>query len=75
MEFLKNPNFDFLGKTRYFVGASLVVVLAGLAYMLSTNTYLGRSPKGYGVEFSGGSGRPGLHRIDPSNGLAIALAQ
>ena len=55
MEFLKNPNFDFLGKTRYFVGASLVVVLAGLAYMLTTNTYLGRDPKGYGVEFSGGT--------------------
>ena len=55
MEFLKNPNFDFLGKTRYFVGASLLVVLAGLAYMLSTNTYLGRNPRGYGVEFSGGT--------------------
>ena len=55
MEFLKNPNFDFLGKTRYFVGASLLVVLAGVAYMLSTNTYLGRNPKGYGVEFSGGT--------------------
>jgi len=55
MEFLKNPDFDFLGKTRYFVGASLFVVLAGLAYMLSTNTYLGRNPKGYGVEFSGGT--------------------
>ena len=26
MEFLKNPNFDFLGKTRYFVGASLLVI-------------------------------------------------
>ena len=55
MEFLKNPNFDFLGKTKYFVGASLLVVLAGLAYMLSTNTYLGRNPRGYGVEFSGGT--------------------
>ena len=55
MEFLKNPNFDFLGKTRYFVGASLLVVLGGLAYMLSTNTYLGRNPQGYGVEFSGGT--------------------
>ena len=55
MEFLKNPDFDFLGKTRYFVGASLLVVLGGLAYMLSTNTYLGRNPKGYGVEFSGGT--------------------
>jgi preprotein translocase subunit SecF len=55
MEFLKNPNFDFLGKTRYFVGASVLVIVAGLAYMLSTNTYLGRNPKGYGVEFSGGT--------------------
>jgi len=55
MEFLKNPNFDFLGKTRYFVGASVLVVLAGVAYMLSNNVYLGRNPKGYGVEFSGGT--------------------
>ena len=55
MEFLKNPNFDFLGKTRYFVGASVLVVLAGLAYMLSTHTYLGANAKGYGVEFSGGT--------------------
>jgi preprotein translocase subunit SecF len=55
MEFLKNPNFDFLGKTRYFVGASVFVILAGLAYMLSNNIYLGRDPKGYGVEFSGGT--------------------
>jgi preprotein translocase subunit SecF len=55
MEFLKNPNFDFLGKTRYFVAASLLVIFGGLAYMLSTNTYLGRNPKGYGVEFSGGT--------------------
>ena len=70
MEFLKNPNFDFLGKTRYFVGASLLVILAGLAYMLSTNTYLGRDAKGYGVEFSSGTqliarfqGAPDVDRI------------
>ena len=55
MEFLKNPNFDFLGKTRYFVAASALVVLAGLAYMLANNVYLGKNPKGYGVEFSGGT--------------------
>src|SRR5688572_18913412 len=55
MEFLKNPNFDFLGKTRYFMGASVLVVLGGLAYMLSNNVYLGNDPKGYGVEFSGGT--------------------
>ena len=29
MEILKNPNFDFLGKTRYFVAASLLLILAG----------------------------------------------
>jgi preprotein translocase subunit SecF len=55
MEFLKNPNFDFLGKTRYFVAASALLILGGLAYMLTTNTYLGRDPRGYGVEFSGGT--------------------
>ena len=55
MEFLKNPNFDFLGKTRYFVAASALVVLGGVAYMLATHTYLGSNPKGYGVEFSGGT--------------------
>jgi preprotein translocase subunit SecF len=55
MEFLKNPSFDFLGKTRYFVGASLLVVLGGLAYMLSNHLYLGKDAKGYGVEFSGGT--------------------
>jgi preprotein translocase subunit SecF len=48
MEILKNPNFDFLGKTRYFVMASLVLILAGL---------LMARPGGvrYGVEFSGGT--------------------
>jgi preprotein translocase subunit SecF len=55
MEILKNPNFDFLGKTRYFVAASVLVVVAGLAFMLSQNVYLGKNPKGYGVEFSGGT--------------------
>lgn len=49
MEFLKNPSFDFLGKTRYFVTASVVLILAGIAWMAR--------PGGlrYGVEFSGGT--------------------
>jgi preprotein translocase subunit SecF len=49
MEILKNPNFDFLGRTRYFVAASLLVILAGVASM--------SRPGGirYGVEFSGGT--------------------
>ena len=55
LEILKNPQFDFLGKARYFIGASILIILAGLAYMLSTHTYMGRNPKGYGVEFSGGT--------------------
>ena len=55
MEILKNPNFDFLGKTRYFVGGSILLIAAGLAYMLSNHIYLGADAKGYGVEFSGGT--------------------
>ena len=55
LEILKNPHFDFLGKSRYFIGASLAVIIGGLAYMLSNHVYLGNSPKGYGVEFSGGT--------------------
>lgn len=48
MEILKNPNFDFLGKTRYFVAGSLILILAGLAF-------IARSGLRYGVEFSGGA--------------------
>jgi preprotein translocase subunit SecF len=55
LEILKNPNFDILGKSRYFIGLSVALILGGLAYMLSTNTYLGKNPQGYGVEFSGGT--------------------
>jgi preprotein translocase subunit SecF len=48
MEILKNPNFDFLGKSRYFILASLLVIAAGVAYMLTRGIH-------YGVEFSGGT--------------------
>jgi len=48
MEILKNPNFDFLGKTRYFVAASLVIILAGIGYIAKYGLH-------YGVEFSGGT--------------------
>jgi preprotein translocase subunit SecF len=48
MEILKNPNFDFLGKTRYFVAASLILILTGVAYIARTGLH-------YGVEFSGGT--------------------
>ena len=55
MEILKNPDFDFLGKTKYFVAASILVIVAGIGYMVSQKIYLGKDAKGYGVEFSGGT--------------------
>jgi preprotein translocase subunit SecF len=55
LEILKNPHFDFLGKSRYFIGASLAIITAGLVFMLTNHVYLGENPKGYGVEFSGGT--------------------
>jgi len=49
MEILKNPSFDFLGKARFFIILSLLVILAGIGLMAR--------PGGlrYGVEFSGGT--------------------
>ncbi len=55
LEILKNPNFDFLGKTKYFVALSALIVLGGLGFMLGTGVYIGSGAKGYGVEFSGGT--------------------
>jgi preprotein translocase subunit SecF len=48
MEILKNPHFDFLGKARYFIAASLILIAAGVAYMATHGVR-------YGVEFSGGT--------------------
>ena len=55
IEILKNPNFDFLGKTKFFVSLSLAVILGGLGFMLANGLYFGANAKGYGVEFSGGT--------------------
>jgi preprotein translocase subunit SecF len=48
MEFLKNPHYDFLGKTKFLIVLSSVLILSGIGYI---------SQKGirYGVEFSGGT--------------------
>jgi preprotein translocase subunit SecF len=48
-EILKNPNFDFFSKTRYFIGVSLLLIAAGVVVMLR--------PGGlrFGVEFEGGT--------------------
>jgi preprotein translocase subunit SecF len=48
MEIVKNTNIDFLGKARWFILASLVVILAGVAYIATRGLR-------YGVEFSGGT--------------------
>jgi len=48
MEILKNPNFDLLSKTRYFVAGSLILILAGVAFIAKNGLR-------YGVEFSGGT--------------------
>jgi preprotein translocase subunit SecF len=48
LEILKNPNFDFLGKTRLCVTLSLALIVAGVAYISRNGIH-------YGVEFSGGT--------------------
>jgi preprotein translocase subunit SecF len=48
MEIIKNPNFDFLGKAKYFVALSIVLILAGFAWIATGHLR-------YGVEFSGGT--------------------
>lgn len=53
MEILKNPSYDFLGKTRLWISISLVLVLFGGANIFGAANIA----KGirYGVEFSGGT--------------------
>jgi preprotein translocase subunit SecF len=48
MEFLKNPNFDFFGKTKFFVALSVLLIASGIVVM-------SRDGIRYGVEFSGGT--------------------
>src|SRR3982751_6193916 len=48
MEILKNPQYDFLGKTKFLLVLSTVLILGGLAYVMSHGVQ-------YGVEFSGGT--------------------
>ena len=48
MEFLHNPNYDFLGKTKILMSLSLVIILTGVFYIRANGVR-------YGVEFSGGT--------------------
>ncbi len=63
MEILKNPNYDFLGKTKILIGVSLALILGGIAYIATHGVR-------YGVEFSGGTqliarfqGRPEVDKV------------
>ena len=48
MEFIKNPNIDFLGKLRIFLPISLIVLAASIGLMVTKGIR-------YGVEFSEGT--------------------
>jgi preprotein translocase subunit SecF len=48
MEFLKNPSYDFLGKTKILLAVSITLIVGGVAYISSHGLR-------YGVEFSGGT--------------------
>src|SRR6266581_732136 len=48
MEFLKNPNYDFESKAKYFIALSIFFIGSGLAVMSTRGV-------NYGVEFSGGT--------------------
>jgi preprotein translocase subunit SecF len=48
MEILKNPNYDFLGKAKFFVTLSVLLIAAGAVHMYQQGIR-------YGVEFEGGT--------------------
>jgi preprotein translocase subunit SecF len=48
MEIIKNPNFDFIGKAKYFVMLSIALILGTFAWIATGHLH-------YGVEFSGGT--------------------
>jgi preprotein translocase subunit SecF len=48
MEFLKNPQYDFLGKAKYMIALSVLLIVVGVAYIATRGLH-------YGVEFSGGT--------------------
>jgi preprotein translocase subunit SecF len=71
MELLKDPKFDFLGKARFFVPASVLVVIGSIALVATQGLR-------YGVEFSGGtqlivqfSERPELDKIRDAVGEVV----
>lgn len=49
MELFKNANFDFLGKQRLFIGISVVLMMVGVASLVTKG-----GPR-YGIDFKGGT--------------------
>jgi preprotein translocase subunit SecF len=41
MEIIKNPNFDFLGKAKYFIALSLFFIVSGVAVMATRGILYG----------------------------------
>jgi preprotein translocase subunit SecF len=48
MEIIKNPNFNFIGRAKYFVALSIALIVASVAWIATGHLR-------YGVEFSGGT--------------------
>jgi preprotein translocase subunit SecF len=48
MEIIRNPNFDFIGKAKYFVLLSVLLIAASVVWVATGHVR-------YGVEFSGGT--------------------
>ena len=48
MEIIKNPHIDFLGKAKYAITLSILLIAAGVFWVASGHLR-------YGVEFSGGT--------------------
>jgi preprotein translocase subunit SecF len=48
MEILRNPHYDFLGKTKILLAVSTTLIVGGIAYIATHGVQ-------YGVEFSGGT--------------------
>ena len=48
MQILRNPSYDFLGKTKVLLVLSTTLIVAGIAYIATQGVR-------YGVEFSGGT--------------------
>jgi preprotein translocase subunit SecF len=49
MEIFKNTNFDFLGKQKYFIGLSVLLMIVGLVSLVAKG-----GPR-YGIDFKGGT--------------------